>query len=116
VPDEKWGEVPKALVVLKPGSKVTESELLEFCRARVAHYKAPRSVEFLESLPKTGSGKILKKDLCKKYWQGQETIRPEFAGFPGKTGVCLERAKPSVKHRTRRARERRFPNGSEFDR
>lgn len=88
VPDEKWGEVPKALVVLKPGSKVTESELLEFCRARVAHYKAPRSIEFLESLPKTGTGKILKKDLRKKYWQGQETIRPEFAaqrgkGFPG---------------------------------
>jgi fatty-acyl-CoA synthase len=87
VPDEKWGEVPKALVVLKPGSKVTESELLEFCRARMAHYKAPRSVEFLESLPKTGTGKILKKDLRKKYWQGQETIRPEFAaqrgqGFP----------------------------------
>jgi fatty-acyl-CoA synthase len=88
VPDEKWGEVPKALVVLKPGAKVTESELLEFCRARVAHYKAPRSIEFLESLPKTGTGKILKKDLRKKYWQGQETIRPEFApqrgkGFPG---------------------------------
>lgn len=88
VPDEKWGEVPKALVVLKPGSKVMESELLEFCRARVAHYKAPRSVEFLEGLPKTGTGKILKKDLRKKYWQGQETIRPEFAaqrgkGFPG---------------------------------
>jgi fatty-acyl-CoA synthase len=84
VPDDKWGEVPKALVVLKPESKVAESELLEFCRARVAHYKAPRSVEFLESLPKTGTGKILKKELRKKYWQGQETIRPEFAAQRGK--------------------------------
>ncbi len=79
VPDPKWGEVPKALVVLKPGASATEAELLEFCRARIAHYKCPRSVEFLESLPKTGTGKILKKDLRKKYWQGQDSIRPEVA-------------------------------------
>jgi fatty-acyl-CoA synthase len=79
VPDEKWGEVPKALVVLKPDAKATEGELLEFCRSRIAHYKCPRSVEFLPSLPKTGTGKILKKELRKKYWAGQETIRPEFA-------------------------------------
>jgi fatty-acyl-CoA synthase len=79
VPDAKWGEVPKALVVLKPGAQVTEAELLEFCRARIAHYKAPRSVEFFASLPKTGTGKILKRELRKKYWGGQDTIRPEFA-------------------------------------
>jgi acyl-CoA synthetase (AMP-forming)/AMP-acid ligase II len=79
VPDEKWGEVPKALVVLKPGAQATEDELLEFCRSRIAHYKAPRSVEFLSSLPKTGTGKILKRDLRKKYWGGRTTIRPEFA-------------------------------------
>ncbi len=79
VPDEKWGEVPKALVVLKPGMTVTESELLEFCRSRIAHFKVPRSVEFLDGLPKTGTGKILKRDLRKKYWAGQDTIRPEFA-------------------------------------
>jgi len=79
VPDERWGEVPKALVVLKPGLEATEAELLEFCRARVARYKAPRTVEFLESLPKTGTGKILKKELRKKYWQGRETMRPQFA-------------------------------------
>jgi acyl-CoA synthetase (AMP-forming)/AMP-acid ligase II len=77
VPDQKWGEVPKALVVLKPGQEATEAELLEFCRTRVAHYKAPRSIEFFESLPKTGTGKILKKELRKKYWQGSETIRPQ---------------------------------------
>jgi fatty-acyl-CoA synthase len=79
VPDVKWGEVPKALVVLKPGAQATEAELLDFCRAHIAHYKAPRSVEFFDSLPKTGTGKILKRELRKKYWGGQNTIRPEFA-------------------------------------
>jgi len=79
VPDEKWGEVPKALVVLKPGAHASEGELIEFCRSHLTHYKCPRSVEFLESLPKTGTGKILKRELRKKYWHGQETIRPEFA-------------------------------------
>lgn len=77
VPDPRWGEVPKALVVLKPGASATEQELLDFCRSRIAHYKCPRSVEFLDTLPKTGTGKILKKDLRKKYWADQETIRPE---------------------------------------
>jgi fatty-acyl-CoA synthase len=78
VPDEKWGEVPKALVVAKPGSNLTESELLEFCRSRIAHFKCPRSIEFLESLPKTATGKILKKGLRKKYWNDQKSTRPEF--------------------------------------
>jgi fatty-acyl-CoA synthase len=79
VPDEKWGEVPKALVVLRPNATSTESELMEFCRARLAHYKCPRSFEFVDSLPKTGTGKILKKDIRKKYWHGQSTLRPESA-------------------------------------
>ena len=79
VPDEKWGEVPKALVVLKPNATATEAELIEFCRAHLSHYKCPRSFEFVSSLPKTGTGKILKKDLRKKYWQGRDTIRPDFA-------------------------------------
>lgn len=79
VPDERWGEAPKALVVLKPGARATEGELLEFVRGRLAHYKCPRSLEFLEALPKTGTGKILKKELRKKYWSGTETIRPELA-------------------------------------
>ena len=73
VPDEKWGEVPKALVVLKPGTHAGEMELIEHCRSRLAHYKCPHSVEFLESLPKTGTGKILKRELRKKYWQ---TMKP----------------------------------------
>ena len=65
VPHEKWGEVPKACVVLKPGTMVTESELLELCRSCLARYKCPHSVEFLEVLPKTGTGKILKRELRK---------------------------------------------------
>ena len=67
VPHDKWGEVPKALVVRKPGAELSEAELLEFCRARLARYKCPHSVEFLDSLPKTGTGKILKRELRKLY-------------------------------------------------
>jgi fatty-acyl-CoA synthase len=77
VPDARWGEVPKALVVLKPSAQASESELLHFCRTRIAHYKCPRSVEFVESLPKTGTGKVLKKELRKKYWDGHDSIRPD---------------------------------------
>jgi len=78
VPDEKWGEVPKGLVVRKPESQLNESELLEFCRARLAHFKCPHSIEFVEALPKTATGKILKKNLRKKYWAEQTSIAPEF--------------------------------------
>jgi len=87
VPDEKWGEVPKALVVLRPGIQAEEIELIEHCRARLAHYKCPHSVEFLESLPRTATGKVLKKDLRKKYWQGRETLRPQFTAPQGKTSA-----------------------------
>jgi fatty-acyl-CoA synthase len=73
VPDAKWGEVPKAIVVLKPGAKAEEEELLEYCRARLSHYKCPRSVEFLESLPRTGTGKVLKRELRKRHWTAQKS-------------------------------------------
>lgn len=76
VPDPVWGEVPKALVVLKPNMHAGETELIDHCRSRLAHYKCPRSVEYLDSLPRTGTGKVLKRDLRKKYWQGRETLRP----------------------------------------
>ena len=79
VPDEKWGEVPKGLVVVKPGSNPTEAELLEFCRSRISHFKCPRSIDFLESLPKTATGKVLKKGLRKKYWSEKSRTQPEFA-------------------------------------
>jgi acyl-CoA synthetase (AMP-forming)/AMP-acid ligase II len=66
-------------VVLKPGCELSESELLEFCRGRLAHFKCPRSIEFVEALPKTATGKILKKNLRKKYWADETIASPEFA-------------------------------------
>jgi fatty-acyl-CoA synthase len=63
VADGTWGEVPKALVVLKPGCAATEAELIDFSRSCLTHSKCPKSVQFLESLPKTGTGKVLKKNL-----------------------------------------------------
>lgn len=71
VPDEQWGEVPKAIVTLKPGTRPAESELLDHCRQHLAGFKVPKSVEFVESLPKGGTGKILKKVLREKYWAGR---------------------------------------------
>ncbi|HXH09155.1 MAG TPA: fatty acid--CoA ligase [Alphaproteobacteria bacterium] len=71
VPDEQWGEAIKAIVVLKPGASATEEEIIAYCRSRIAHFKAPRSVDFFEgALPKSGSGKILKRELREKYWAG----------------------------------------------
>jgi fatty-acyl-CoA synthase len=67
VPDEKWGEVGKACVVLKPGAKVTEAELLSFLQEQMARYKVPKSVSFLENLPLSGMGKILKRELRKQF-------------------------------------------------
>lgn len=71
VPDSKWGEAPHALVVLRPGANVTEADLIEFSRSRLAHYKCPRAVEFVEVLPKTATGKILKQELRRKYWKSR---------------------------------------------
>jgi acyl-CoA synthetase (AMP-forming)/AMP-acid ligase II len=72
VPDDRWGEVPKALVVLKPGHGATEQELFEHCRGKLPGFKIPKSIEFYEALPKGGTGKILKKELREKYWSGYE--------------------------------------------
>ncbi len=71
VPDSRWGEVPKALVMLKPGQQTDEHELITFCRDHMAHFKAPKSVEFVDSLPKTATGKIQKFALREPYWQDQ---------------------------------------------
>jgi len=67
VSDKKWGEVPKALVVLKPNATPTETELIEFSRTCLSHYKCPKTVQFVETLPKTGTGKVLKKNLRALY-------------------------------------------------
>jgi fatty-acyl-CoA synthase len=67
MPHEKWGEVPKAFVSLKPGAKATEQEIIAFCREQLAHFKCPKAIEFCE-LPKTSTGKIQKFRLREKEW------------------------------------------------
>jgi acyl-CoA synthetase (AMP-forming)/AMP-acid ligase II len=71
VPDEKWGETVKALVVLAAGADTTERELIEHCRSRLAHYKCPTSVEFRTELARTATGKLQKFKLRAPYWQGR---------------------------------------------
>jgi fatty-acyl-CoA synthase len=71
VPDERWGEVPKAFVALRPGASVVERELIDFCRERLAHFKCPKAIEFGE-LPKTSTGKIQKFRLREKEWAGRD--------------------------------------------
>jgi long-chain acyl-CoA synthetase len=68
IPDPFWVEKVHALVVLKENVQAAEEEIIGFCRERIAHYKAPKSVEFVESLPKNPQGKILKKEIRVKYW------------------------------------------------
>ena len=70
VPDDDWGESVKAFVVLKDEKKITEQEIIEFCKKRLASYKKPKSIEFLDALPRNPTGKVLKKELKEKYWQG----------------------------------------------
>ena len=71
VPDEQWGESVKAVVVLKPGQQATERDIIDTAKAHLASYQKPRSVDFVESLPKAPTGKILKRELRQPYWQGQ---------------------------------------------
>jgi acyl-CoA synthetase (AMP-forming)/AMP-acid ligase II len=72
VPDEKWGETIKALVVKTEGSALTEDELIAYCKSKVAHYKAPTSVEFRDVLARTATGKLQKFKLRAPYWEGRE--------------------------------------------
>jgi fatty-acyl-CoA synthase len=72
VPDEKWGETVKALVVLRSGHEVTDAELIEFCRERMSHYKCPTSVEFRGELARTATGKLQKFKLRQPYWEGRD--------------------------------------------
>jgi acyl-CoA synthetase (AMP-forming)/AMP-acid ligase II len=72
VPDAKWGETVKALVVLRSGGGATEADLIEHCRSRLSHFKCPTSVEVRDSLPRTATGKLQKFKLREPYWQGLE--------------------------------------------
>lgn len=71
-PDERWGEVPVALVALKPEAQVTAQELRAHVRSQLADFKVPRRIEFREGLPKGGTGKILKRELREPFWEGME--------------------------------------------
>ncbi|MFN6118921.1 MAG: long-chain-fatty-acid--CoA ligase [Actinomycetes bacterium] len=71
VPHEKWGETAKAVVVRKPGVEVTEQEIIDHARERLARFKCPTSVDWADALPRNPSGKILKKDLRAPYWEGR---------------------------------------------
>jgi acyl-CoA synthetase (AMP-forming)/AMP-acid ligase II len=71
VPDPKWGEAVKAVVALEPGREITAEELIAFCKERIAGYKCPRSVDFVEELPKTTVGKILRREVRNRYSPGE---------------------------------------------
>lgn len=72
VPDEKWGEAVKAVIVLKEGSRPDAQAIIDFTRGRIAGYKLPKSIDFTDALPRNGTGKVLKRDLRKPYWEGRE--------------------------------------------
>ena len=72
VPDPKWGEAVKAVVVLKQGTGASEKAIIDHCKANMAHYKAPKSVDFVSELPRTGSGKIYKKGIKEGYSSTKE--------------------------------------------
>jgi acyl-CoA synthetase (AMP-forming)/AMP-acid ligase II len=72
IPDDTWGESVKAVVALKPGTTATEDELIAFCQESLARFKCPRSVDILEALPRNPTGKILKRELRKPYWEGRD--------------------------------------------
>ncbi len=72
VPDDKWGETVKALVVLAPGASADERELIDHCRSRLAHYKCPTTVELRDELPRTATGKLQKFKLRAPYWEGRD--------------------------------------------
>jgi acyl-CoA synthetase (AMP-forming)/AMP-acid ligase II len=71
VPDERWGEAVKAIVVLKPAQSTSATAIVAYARERIAGYKLPKSIDFVDDLPRNPSGKILKRELRERYWRGQ---------------------------------------------
>lgn len=74
IPHEKWGETPHAVVVPRSGAQLTEEELIQYARSKLAHFKCPTSISFIDELPKTGSGKIQKVELRQKFWRSERKI------------------------------------------
>jgi fatty-acyl-CoA synthase len=71
VPDAQWGEAVKACVVLRPGASATQTDIIDFMRERIAHFKCPKSVDFMDAIPRNPTGKILKRLLREPYWAGK---------------------------------------------
>jgi long-chain acyl-CoA synthetase len=71
VPDARWGETVKAIVVLRAGATASPEEIMEFCRGQLAGFERPRSVDVVDALPRTSTGKVLKRALRAPYWSGQ---------------------------------------------
>ncbi len=74
VPDDKWGETVKAVVVTKPGAPRDAAGIIAWARERIAHYKAPKTVDFVEAIPRNMTGKILRRELRKPYWEGRDRM------------------------------------------
>ena len=72
IPDDKWGEAVKAIVVMKPGKTATATDIINFSRERIAGFKTPKTVDFLPALPRNPSGKILRRELRAPYWAGKD--------------------------------------------
>jgi acyl-CoA synthetase (AMP-forming)/AMP-acid ligase II len=72
VPDERWGEAVKAIVVAAAGAQPTPAEVIAWARTRIAGFKAPKSVDFIDALPRNASGKVLRRELRKPYWEGRD--------------------------------------------
>ena len=73
-PDQRWGEIPAAIIVLKPNQQLNEEQLMSFLNSRIAKFKMPRLVKFVDGpLPKTGTGKMLKRQLREDFWRGKAT-------------------------------------------
>ena len=72
VPDEKWGESVKGFVVLKEGVELSSDEIISYVKSQIAGYKCPRSIDFIELLPRNPSGKVLRRELRAPFWEGKE--------------------------------------------
>src|ERR1700722_13231383 len=72
VPDESWGEAVKAMVVLKPGAPPDAADIIAWARSRIVNFKAPKSVDFVDAIPRNLSGKILRRELREPYWKGRD--------------------------------------------
>jgi fatty-acyl-CoA synthase/long-chain acyl-CoA synthetase len=73
IPDDEWGEAVHAIVVVRPGVTLTKDQITTYAREHLAGYKVPRSISYLTEIPRTGSGKILKRDLRKPFWEGRKS-------------------------------------------